>query len=585
MMMISSNSMEDYSVSSSSSNIDQNDDPTDDLDDDYHHHLNHQNLQPNDNLILMMKNYTNKQLNHFCNELLSSLVSSTTTAASNKTSEVEIEFCKSYISSSTAESSSDTASSFQFTSEPYYFSQMPNLTKTIINNLLIESKFYVPNNLSSSSSSPLSFEQIQNNPFDDYNHSMMMINNNDYNGNITDLNNNNDGYLNPNLKITLIVLLSLMIVFTVIGNILVCLSVILVRKLRHPSNYLLVSLAISDLCVAILVMPLALQYELSQSWRLSQNICDLWVSFDVTACTSSILNLCTISIDRYLAIKKPLTYGVRRTTRRILSFIVTVWIASCLISIPPVLILGNEHGTPEQPICEVSQNRGYQLYATLGSFYIPLFVMIVMYYKIYVAAKRVVDAELRDQRPSSCTNQTSSLTLKTLAMKQRASNALRERKASVTLGIIMTAFTVCWLPFFILAVLRPFSASVMQIPRYVTSIALWLGYVNSMLNPIIYVTFHQDFRRAFKYLLCFQCRSMGTRLREEAYLSQYGKCNLNQQQQFRQQRNLNFENFEQQQQQQQQRLQQQQQRSCKIIVHDDDDDMFCHYKLAFGGSK
>ena len=43
-------------------------------------------------------------------------------------------------------------------------------------------------------------------------------------------------------------------------------------------------------------MPLALQYELSQSWRLSQNICDLWVSFDVTACTSSILNLCTISI-------------------------------------------------------------------------------------------------------------------------------------------------------------------------------------------------------------------------------------------------------------------------------------------------
>ncbi|KAH9417363.1 5-hydroxytryptamine receptor 7 [Dermatophagoides pteronyssinus] len=717
---------------------------------------------------------------HFPNDhnvFFHSIVSSTTTAASNKTSEVEIEFCKSYISSSTAESSSDTASSFQFTSEPYYFSQMPNLTKTIINNLLIESKFYVPNNLSSSSSSPLSFEQIQNNPFDDYNHSMMMINNNDYNGNITDLNNNNDGYLNPNLKITLIVLLSLMIVFTVIGNILVCLSVILVRKLRHPSNYLLVSLAISDLCVAILVMPLALQYELSQSWRLSQNICDLWVSFDVTACTSSILNLCTISIDRYLAIKKPLTYGVRRTTRRILSFIVTVWIASCLISIPPVLILGNEHGTPEQPICEVSQNRGYQLYATLGSFYIPLFVMIVMYYKIYVAAKRVVDAELRDQRPSSCTNQTSSLTLKssmgktrktlsfkssnrfysirkqspssttttttakqqqqqqlqqqqqinyfdpsmkkpstttttvqlldknqnyllkqndktnhirmkkkrkkrgqkffrkycccccgnnscccgchccqnsdyfdcgndddelsrqqnsneipvttstiitpaaimvnsdgkttttsttmltvlttpisttttsndnhkhlnghqklgkktlkqspspttttttnfqsgfrrnrrrsfnnntntgsvlnndggtvlisgsgcstTLAMKQRASNALRERKASVTLGIIMTAFTVCWLPFFILAVLRPFSASVMQIPRYVTSIALWLGYVNSMLNPIIYVTFHQDFRRAFKYLLCFQCRSMGTRLREEAYLSQY----------------------------------------------------------------
>lgn len=43
-----------------------------------------------------------------------------------------------------------------------------------------------------------------------------------------------------------------------------------------------------------------------------------------------------------------------------------------------------------------------------------------------------------------------------------------------------------------------------------------------MLNPIIYVTFHQDFRRAFKYLLCLQCSTMGSRLRAEAYISQYG---------------------------------------------------------------
>ncbi|XP_054166625.1 5-hydroxytryptamine receptor 1-like [Oppia nitens] len=419
-----------------------------------------------------------------------------------------------------------------------------------------------------------------------------------------------------------------MIVATVIGNILVCLSVVLVRKLRHPSNYLLVSLAISDLCVAILVMPLALHYELTGTWNLSPAICDLWVSFDVTCCTSSILNLCMISIDRYLAITKPLTYGVRRTAKRILSFIGAVWVASVLISIPPLLVSGNEHGTDESATCEVSQNIGYQLYATLSAFYIPLSVMIVMYYKIYIAAKRVVEAEQRDQRPSTTTTPntaalkaqlpllkcqqndnhmnkldiTSSNTnnvwtrikgcdcyentqkTETIAIntdqsskglkilkqqtngmsstgsavsttalasqtssslrpniecqqkrwsdsstinassvyKRRASNALRERKASFTLGVIMTAFTVCWLPFFILALLKPFSASVVQIPRFVLSTTLWLGYANSMLNPIIYVTFHQDFRRAFKYLLCLQCATMGSRLRAEAYQSQYG---------------------------------------------------------------
>ena len=51
-----------------------------------------------------------------------------------------------------------------------------------------------------------------------------------------------------------------------LGNVLVCIAVCLVRKLRRPSNYLLVSLAVSDLCVAILVMPFAALYELSGKW-------------------------------------------------------------------------------------------------------------------------------------------------------------------------------------------------------------------------------------------------------------------------------------------------------------------------------
>ena len=65
-------------------------------------------------------------------------------------------------------------------------------------------------------------------------------------------------------------------------------------------------------------------------------------------------------------------------------------------------MLGNEHGTDQQPICQVSQNIGYQLYATLSAFYIPLIVMIFVYYKIYVAAKKVVEAELRAQIPQTC---------------------------------------------------------------------------------------------------------------------------------------------------------------------------------------
>ena len=92
--------------------------------------------------------------------------------------------------------------------------------------------------------------------------------------------------------------LSVIIVGTVIGNILVCVAVFLVKKLRKPCNYLLVSLAVSDLCVALLVMPMAMLYELNEAWAFGSTLCEVWVSFDVLSCTASILNLCMISVDR-----------------------------------------------------------------------------------------------------------------------------------------------------------------------------------------------------------------------------------------------------------------------------------------------
>lgn len=191
-----------------------------------------------------------------------------------------------------------------------------------------------------------------------------------------------------------IILLSI-IIGTIVGNILVCIAVCLVRKLRRPCNYLLVSLAVSDLCVAILVMPMAMMTEvMGNYWAFGPMVCDLWVSIDVLSCAASILNLCMISVDRYYAITKPLEYGVKRTPRRMIFCVFLVWLGAACISLPPLLILGNEKGEYQ---CAVCQNFGYQIYATLGSFYIPLIVMMVVYYKIFRAARKIVMEEKRAQ--------------------------------------------------------------------------------------------------------------------------------------------------------------------------------------------
>ena len=98
----------------------------------------------------------------------------------------------------------------------------------------------------------------------------------------------------------------------------------------------------------------------------------------------------------------------------------------------------------------------------------------------------------------------------------------KERKASTTLGIIMSAFIICWLPFFVLALVRPFLGNPRAIPAALSSVFLWLGYCNSLFNPIIYATLNRDFRKPFREILFFRCGNLNHMMREEFYHSQYG---------------------------------------------------------------
>lgn len=127
---------------------------------------------------------------------------------------------------------------------------------------------------------------------------------------------------------------------------------------------------------------------------------------------------------------------------------------------------------------------------------------------------------LKARHSSACSAATAAVGVSTHTRKLRF--LAKERKASTTLGIIMSAFIICWLPFFVLALVRPFLRDSSAIPPSVTSLFLWLGYANSLLNPIIYATLNRDFRRPFQQILYFRCGSLNHMMREEFYQSQYG---------------------------------------------------------------
>lgn len=84
----------------------------------------------------------------------------------------------------------------------------------------------------------------------------------------------------------------------------------------------------------------------------------------------------------------------------------------------------------------------------------------------------------------------------------------QEKRAAKTLSIVMGCFIVCWLPFFIVALMEPLCKDCQLHPALV-AVVLWLGYCNSALNPIIYTFFNKDFRFAFKKMIvCSHRRSV-----------------------------------------------------------------------------
>ncbi|VDM52032.1 unnamed protein product [Angiostrongylus costaricensis] len=115
------------------------------------------------------------------------------------------------------------------------------------------------------------------------------------------------------------------IVMTIVGNTLVVVAVFSYRPLKKVQNYFLVSLAASDLAVAIFVMPLhVVKFLADGRWLLGIPICQFFTTADILLCTSSILNLCAIAIDRYCAIHDPINYAQKRTPRFVCLVILTV---------------------------------------------------------------------------------------------------------------------------------------------------------------------------------------------------------------------------------------------------------------------
>ncbi|KAG9465190.1 muscarinic acetylcholine receptor M2 [Eleutherodactylus coqui] len=187
---------------------------------------------------------------------------------------------------------------------------------------------------------------------------------------------------------------------TVIGNILVMVSIKVNRHLQTVNNYFLFSLACADLIIGVFSMNLYTLYTVIGYWPLGPVVCDLYLALDYVVSNASVMNLLIISFDRYFCVTKPLTYPVRRTTKMAGMMIAAAWVLSFILWAPAILfwqfIVGGR--TVKEGDCYIQffSNAAVTFGTAIAAFYLPVIIMTILYWQISRASKSRIKKDKKE---------------------------------------------------------------------------------------------------------------------------------------------------------------------------------------------
>ncbi|XP_065121638.1 trace amine-associated receptor 13c-like [Paramisgurnus dabryanus] len=278
------------------------------------------------------------------------------------------------------------------------------------------------------------------------------------------------------------VFFSVLSVWTVFLNLLVIISISHFKKLHTPTNMLIFSLAVADLLIGLIGMPLEAIRLIETCWYFGDTICRLFLTIMGLLLNTSLGNLVLIAVDRYVAVCHPLLYPQKITMTRTIIIICVCWFCSSAYNISVVITTSQRKYTCYGE-CTITITFALKTIDLFLSFLNPCTVIITLYFKIFYVAHqqvKVINSLMRSGKH---------LTEGSVRRKS-------ESKAALTLGFVVTVYLFCWIPFFILT-LTPNTRMTSVIAYFI----LWMLYINSALNPLIYAIFYPWFRTSVKHIL------------------------------------------------------------------------------------
>ncbi|XP_026784173.1 trace amine-associated receptor 13c-like [Pangasianodon hypophthalmus] len=296
--------------------------------------------------------------------------------------------------------------------------------------------------------------------------------------------------VSPAVYILLYVCSAAVVLLTVCGNLLVIVSVFHFKQLHTPTNMLVFSLAVSDFLVGTLVMPPVLIWMIESCWIFARGFCICFLLATGFLMIVSIYNIALIAMDRYLALSNPFLY-INTISRRTMCTVVSSNWCVCLVYSSLICYFnGNFTSSVMCPgECFYILNEVWSVIDLVFSFIFPLSVIIILYTRVFVIAKKHASA-IRELN-----NHTRPKTQKITSYSMKS-----ERKAAKVLGILVSVFLMCLLPYFIYSLLSDIiEPQIETIQKVMTMLTL-----NSTINPVIYALFYPWFRKCFKLIITLQ---------------------------------------------------------------------------------
>ncbi|XP_051852438.1 neuromedin-U receptor 1 [Antechinus flavipes] len=286
------------------------------------------------------------------------------------------------------------------------------------------------------------------------------------------------------------------------GNALTCLVILRHKAMRTPTNHYLLSLAVSDLLVLLLGMPLEL-YELWRNYPfgLGAGGCYFRTLLFETACLASVLNVTALSVGRYVAVAHPLRAKAALTRARARRVIAALWAAAVLCSLPNTSLHGllelevpGRGVVPDSAVCTLVRPRALYNLVVQGTallfFGLPVATMGTLY--------ALIGLRLRRERR-----------LWARAGSARAGGPgpekLRQRQLTKMLFVLVVVFGLCWAPFHVdrlmWSCVSSWTEELLQAFQYVHVASGVFFYLSSAANPVLYSLLSSRFRGAFRQAL------------------------------------------------------------------------------------